>query len=140
MKLVKSHCILQKFPSEFRLVVDVGDFLLLFTAGCSGVSIKLLWHRRGIVLQLLKKRGRHSQKVNTSKRFDLLYLYANELQKRVRIKRAHVTERSPHHDSFVLVLLVIIEDFLYRLNTRIFIPVVSRTWLVFLVPIKDLRI
>ena len=54
------------------------------------------------------------------------------------IKRAHVSERSTHDDRLIIVLLVIVENLLHRLDTRIFISLIVLPG-VLLVPIKYLQ-
>ena len=50
----------------------------------------------------------------------------------------HVTERGTHDDGLVLVLLVVVEDLLHRLNTRVLISGISRAGLSLLVPVENL--
>jgi len=49
----------------------------------------------------------------------------------------YISERSAHDNGFVAMLLVVVEDFLHGLDTRIFVTLV-RLSSSFLVPIKDL--
>ncbi len=50
----------------------------------------------------------------------------------------HIAERGTHDDRLVPVLLVVVEDLLHRLNTWIFVSLVSLSG-AFLVPIEDLH-
>lgn len=52
-------------------------------------------------------------------------------------RSAHVAERGTHDDCLVAVLLVVVEDLLHRLDTRILISLVVLSG-GFLVPIEDL--
>ena len=52
---------------------------------------------------------------------------------------AYVTERSTHDDGVVAVLLIVVEDLLDRLDTRVFLALVAGSGLVLLVPVKNLR-
>ena len=52
----------------------------------------------------------------------------------------YVTERSTHDNSLVSVLLVVVEDLLYGLDTRVLLAAVVGSWLVLLVPVKNLHI
>jgi hypothetical protein len=50
---------------------------------------------------------------------------------------AYVAETGSHDDSIVLVLLVVVEDFLHRLDTRVLITLIVLSG-VLLVPIQNL--
>lgn len=50
----------------------------------------------------------------------------------------YVAERSTHDDGLVAVLLVVVEDLLDGLDTRVLVANVCRSGLVLLVPVKDL--
>ena len=49
-----------------------------------------------------------------------------------------VTEGSSHDDGLVAMLLVVVEDFLDGLDTRVFLVGVAGSGLVLLVPVKNL--
>ena len=51
----------------------------------------------------------------------------------------YVAERGTHDDGVVAVLLVVVEDLLNRLDTRVAVANVVGAGLVLLVPVKDLR-
>lgn len=51
---------------------------------------------------------------------------------------AYVTERSTHDDGLVTVLLIVVEDLLDRLDTRVLLALVLGSGLVLLVPIENL--
>ena len=51
----------------------------------------------------------------------------------------YVTEGSTHDDGLVAVLLVVVEDLLDGLNTRVLLVGVVWSGLVLLVPVKDLE-
>ena len=51
----------------------------------------------------------------------------------------YVTERSTHNDGIVVVLLVVVEDLLNGLNTRVLVTDVVLARLVLLVPVKNLQ-
>lgn len=51
----------------------------------------------------------------------------------------YVTEGGTHNNGLVAVLLVVVEDLLHGLDTRVALARVVRSGLVLLVPVKDLR-
>ena len=51
----------------------------------------------------------------------------------------HVTEGGAHDDRLVAVLLVVVEDLVDGLDTRVLLVLVGGSGLVLLVPVKDLR-
>lgn len=50
---------------------------------------------------------------------------------------AHITERGAHDDGLVAILLIIIEDLLYALDTRVVISNIVLSRLVLVVPIQN---
>jgi hypothetical protein len=87
------------------------------------VRVQLLRHRLSRVLQLLKERRADREEVDTGKGLDL----------------ANVTEGGTHDDGLVAVLLVVVEDALDRLDTRVLLADIVRARLVLLVPVEDLE-
>jgi len=83
--------------------------------------------RNGIirVLQLFKQSGCNGEVVNTSQGLNLANLkiplaqshYGQEIE-------AYVAERGSHNDGLVTVLLVVVEDLLDRLYTRVLFALV----------------
>lgn len=71
MELVESHLVLEKGPAELRLVVDVRDLRDLLRLCASSIGVELLRDRRGVVLELLEKRGCDGQEIDTSESLDL---------------------------------------------------------------------
>ena len=53
--------------------------------------------------------------------------------------KTYVTERSAHDNGFVVMLLVVVEDALYRLDTRVVVTFIVLTRAL-LVPVKNLNL
>ena len=51
--------------------------------------------------------------------------------------RSYITEGSTHDDGLLSMLLVVVEDFANGLNAMVFLVLVSRSGLVFLVPVQN---
>lgn len=100
-QLVGGHLVLVKVETEGGLVVKVGGLGNVESLG-SG-SIQLLGDGLGGRVQLLQETGRNGQKVDTSKLLDL----------------ARVSERGAHDNCLVSVLLVVVENALDRVHTRV---------------------
>jgi hypothetical protein len=142
MKFIEGHLFLKKRPAEFRLIVDVRnlrDGLCL----CCGLCAQPSRDRISAVPELLKERGWDSEEVNASERLDLTNLREIDVNMAIIGIRTSVgidtdvTEWCAHHDGLVTMLLVIIEDTLDRLYTRVFITFVSLPSRL-LVPVEDL--
>jgi len=88
--------------------------------------------------ELFKKGRRDGQKVNSSKGLDLARLiYKLESEYNETTAGTHIAERRAHDDGLVTVLLIVIENLLDRLNTRILIAFIVLSGS-FLVPVEDL--
>jgi hypothetical protein len=87
------------------------------------VRVQLLRHRLRRVLQLLEGRRADREEVDTREGLDL----------------ADVAERGTHHNGLVAVLLVVVEDALNGLDTRVLLADIVRAGLVLLVPVEDLE-
>jgi hypothetical protein len=101
-ELLNSHLLLVEVEAERGLIVDVctlGDV----QAGGRG-SIQLLGHLVGGVVEILEEVGGDGQVVATSELCNL----------------TDVAEGSTHDDGLVAVLLVVVEDGLNALDTRVF--------------------
>lgn len=101
-ELLNSHLFLVEIEAESRLVVDVGPLGDVQVGGSRG--IEFLLNLVGRVVQVLKQVGRDGKIVATGKLGDF----------------TNVSERGAHDDCLVSVLLVVVEDALHTLDTRVF--------------------
>ena len=122
MQLVERHLVLEEGPAELGLVVDEGH-LLDRLALRRRVRVELLRHGGCVVLQLLEQLRCDGEEVDTGESLDL----------------AGVTEGCAHDDRLVVVLLVVVEDLLHGLHTRVVVARVVLARLVLVVPVKDLE-
>ena len=135
VQLVERHLLLEQLPAELGLVVDVGDLGVLLGRGAGGLGVELLGDGRGVVLELLEEK---------SIILKLIRLDDNDARGEVdageSFDLADVAEGGAHthDDGLVPVLLVVVEDLLHRLHTRVLIADVVLARLVLLVPVKDL--
>jgi hypothetical protein len=100
-ELLNSHLVLVEVEAEESLVLDVRLLLDVERRGLR--SIELLRDRLGGVEEVLEQVGRDGQVVTASKLSDL----------------ASVSERGAHNNGVVTELLVVVEDLLDRLDTRV---------------------
>ncbi len=107
----------------------------------TGVGVELLGDRGAVLLELIKKGRGDGEVVNTSEGLDFTRLWNSLSTGAMAIKDegTYVTEGGTHHDRLVVVLLIVVEDLLDRLDTRVLIADVVLARLVLLVPVKDLR-
>lgn len=108
-----------KIKAESRLIVKVSS--LLNIKGLGSISIKLLRNSISRRVKLFEKTGRNGQKVDTGKLLDF----------------TRITERCAHDNCLIAKLLVVVEDALNRVDTRILRSLVRRLSSRSLVPIQD---
>lgn len=70
VELVKCHGVLKEGPSEFGLIVNIGD-LGDGSSGSGSSGVELLGDWRAVVLELLQKGRRDGEEIDTSQSLDL---------------------------------------------------------------------
>jgi len=71
VQLVERHLVLEEFPAELGLVVDVRDLGDLVGGRDGGLGVEQLRHGCIRVLEFFKQRRRDGQEIDTCKRLDL---------------------------------------------------------------------
>lgn len=126
-----------QFGHELFLVIDVAD--LVDRSSVGGFRFELLWDGLGGVSQFWNWGlvGQPKKQTDGELTFEQLGGDSQVVDTGQSLDFANVSERSTHDDGLVSVLLVVVEDVLDRLDSRVLLASVIGVRVLLLVPVED---